>query len=162
VILGTHPDTGRDYEWPNDYLGGDPLQTPLADLPEVTPAMLYDAAHAAAARLKTLGYGEVTVTGIKTPREDNAAPVASGKPVSPAIIEAMLCSIPPSCDRNEWLIVCGGLVAAPVADPAWDGLDLFIRWSRGDLHGGETPANFAGPEDCEAQWQRDMGKLHGN
>ena len=161
VAYGVHPDTGKEYEWSNDFLGGEPLFTPLSDLPVVTPELLYEAAHAVAARLIALGYGDVTVSGIKAASNGASAPaIASGKPVSPRIIESMLRRINPAGDRNAWLIVCGGLVSAPVADPAWDGLDLFVRWSRGDLHGGAVPANYKGPEDCEAQWQRDVEKLH--
>jgi len=33
VAYGIHPDTGRAYEWHN----GSPAETPLADLPEITP-----------------------------------------------------------------------------------------------------------------------------
>ncbi|WP_066499595.1 bifunctional DNA primase/polymerase [Bradyrhizobium macuxiense] len=33
VAFGTHPDTGKPYEWHN----GSPAETPLADLPEITP-----------------------------------------------------------------------------------------------------------------------------
>ncbi|MBB2739985.1 hypothetical protein M2307_008651, partial [Bradyrhizobium japonicum] len=33
VAFGTHPDTGRPYEWFN----GSPAETPLAELPEITP-----------------------------------------------------------------------------------------------------------------------------
>lgn len=97
----------------------------------------------------------------KPERSEHEFSAPSGKPVNPGIIENMLRCIDPSCGRNDWLIVCGGLVSAPVADPAWDGFDLFVRWSRGDLHGGAVPANYKGPEDCEAQWQRDVEKLHG-
>jgi hypothetical protein len=70
----------------------------------------------------------------------------------------MLRRIPPSCDRNQWLTVCGGLCNAPVNDPDFDGLALFTRWSRGDLHDGDAPANFVDEEDCNNEWQRDQGK----
>ncbi|MGX0962746.1 hypothetical protein AB7M63_003195 [Bradyrhizobium japonicum] len=36
VAYGTHPETGRNYEWFN----GSPAETPLADLPEITPAAI--------------------------------------------------------------------------------------------------------------------------
>ncbi len=74
----------------------------------------------------------------------------------------MLRCIPPSIDRNGWLTVCGALVVAPVDDLSWNGLEAFIRWSRGDLHDAITPANFKGVEDCEAQWARDIDlRAHG-
>ena len=159
VAYGVHPHTGKEYEWSNDFLGGEPLFTPLSGLPVVSPELLYNAARAVAVKLIALGYGDVTISGIKT-ASAAASSVASGKAVTPRIIENMLRRISPAGDRNAWLVVCGGLVSAPVADSAWNGLDLFLRWSRGDLHGGTVPANYKGPEDCEAQWQRDVEKLH--
>lgn len=86
------------------------------------------------------------------------ASTANGLPTSPEIVEAMLRCIPPSCKRAKWLTVCGGLITAPVTDPSWNGLELFIRWSRGDLHGGVVPPNFQSDDDCIAQWQRDLEK----
>ncbi len=74
VAYGVHPVSGKEYEWTQDWLGGDPLQTPLADLPHVTPEQLYQvAAHAIAAKLSKLGYGDVAVTGIKAEREHQSA-----------------------------------------------------------------------------------------
>jgi hypothetical protein len=161
IAYGVHPLTGTEYEWPNDFLGGEPVQTALSDLAAVTPEQLHDAAHAVAARLIALGYGDVTVSGIKTTNAAvKAISASSGKPVNAALVENMLRCIDPAGVRNAWLIVCGGLVTAPVTDPAWDGLDLFIRWSRGDLHGGVAPANYRGPDDCKAQWDRDLEKHH--
>ena len=95
---------------------------------------------------------------VEPPKRTNMKSAAYGDPVSPEIIEAMLRQISPNCKRDKWLIVCGGLVTAPVPDPQWDGLDLFIRWSRGDLHGCTVPVNFQGEEDCIAQWNRDLEK----
>ena len=160
AAYGKHPDTGRDYDWPNAFFGGEPLQTPLTDLPVVSPDKLRKCAQAIRAKLSDLGYPNVTVSeaGVSSP-EVSAPSQASGLPISPEILEAMLRCIPPSCDRHQWLIVCAGLLTAPVSDPDWDGLDLFIRWSRGDLHDGE-PSNFKGEDDCREQWHRDMEKLH--
>jgi RecA-family ATPase len=157
VADGTHPDTGRPYEWTNDWMCGEPLQTPAAELPEVTPAKLQEVANAVAAQLSALGYGDVAVTGIKPPREETAAPIPSGKPASPALVDAMLRCIKPAIVRAGWLTVCGGLVNAPVSDVAWDGLDVFRRWSAGEYHDG-PPANYQGAVDCEAQWDRDADR----
>ncbi len=91
---------------------------------------------------------------------DASAPSsANGLPTSPEICEAMLRCIAPNCERNQWLTVEAGLITAPT--PNWDmedRLDLFVRWSRGDLH-GVKPDNFSGEEDCVAEFQRDLEKL---
>jgi hypothetical protein len=157
AAYGIHPDIGRAYEWPNDFFGGEPTQTPLTDLPLASPDQLFALAREIAAKLKALGYGDVTVSG----GEQTEAPkpsTATGVPVTADIVETMLRAIPPSCDRNKWLTVCGGLTNAPVNDPAFDGLSLFTHWSRGDLHDGAPPSNFNGEEDCATEWQRDEAK----
>jgi hypothetical protein len=157
AAYGDHPDTGRVYEWPNDFFGGDPLQTPLAELPLVTPDQLFAVARELCAKLKALGYGDVTVSGAEQNADAPKPSVASGVPVTAEIIDAMLRTIPPSCDRSKWLTVCGGLTNAPVSDPDYDGLAQFTAWSRGDLHDG-APANFNGEDDCANEWERDEHK----
>jgi hypothetical protein len=158
AAYGAHPNTGRPYEWPNDILGGEPSQTPLTDLPAASPDQLRTLAHDIAARLRALGYGDVTVSGAEPVAETPAVSASSGLPITADAIEAMLKSIPPSCDRNKWLTVCGGLCNAPVNDPSFDGRALFTQWSRGDLHDGRAPANFSGEDDCANEWDRDQGK----
>jgi hypothetical protein len=158
AAYGDHPDTGKPYQWPNDFFGGDPLQTPLAELPLITPDQLFAVARELCAKLKALGYGAVTVSGAEQDADAPKPSVASGVPVTAEIIDAMLRAIPPSCDRGQWLTVSGGLNNAPVTDPNFDGLALFTAWSRGDLHGGATPANFNGEDDCANEWQRDEHK----
>jgi P4 family phage/plasmid primase-like protien len=83
AIYGTHPTTGREYDWPNADLGAEPLQSPLAILPEVTPETLRAMAQRTKALLEELGYRDVTIsdaTGVKAtmPR----ATLPGGKPLS--------------------------------------------------------------------------------
>jgi len=124
----------------------------------VSPDQLFALARELCAKLKALGYGDVTVSGAEHSDDAPKPSAASGLPVTPEIIEGMLRAIPPSCDRNKWLTVCGGLTNAPVADPDFDGLALFTQWSRGDLHDGATPSNFTGEDDCGNEWERDEHK----
>ncbi len=103
------------------------------------------------------GLPEIVAPNTETPK----ASAANGLPISADAIKAMLRCIPPSCDRNQWLIVCGGLGDAPVSDPAFDGLAVYTEWSCGDLHGVPAPDNFKGDDDCADEWQRDQSKRAG-
>ena len=103
------------------------------------------------------GLPEIVAPNTETPK----ASVANGLPITADAIEAMVRCIPPSCNRNQWLIVCGGLCNAPVSDPAFDGLALFTAFSCGDLHGVPAPDNFKGEDDCADEWQRDQSKRAG-
>jgi len=161
AAYGEHPGTGKPYEWPNDILGGEPTQTPLVDLLPASPGQLYALAREIAAKLHSLGYGDVTVSGAEPITEFMTPSSAIGLPITADALEAMLQRIPPSCDRNKWLTVCGGLCNAPVNDPNFDGLALFTRWSRGDLYGVPAPDNFKGEDDCANEWQRDQSKRAG-
>jgi hypothetical protein len=69
VGYGVHPDTGKQYIWTNALVGGEPLLTPVAKLPEVTPDKLRHFAEKAAALLKGLGYTDVKVSGKGEPAE---------------------------------------------------------------------------------------------
>jgi hypothetical protein len=75
IIYGVHPDTGRDYEWTDADLGSEPLQMPVSELPEVTPAKLRELASRLKALLETLGYRDVVVN-------DGGADDAPVKPVA--------------------------------------------------------------------------------
>ena len=63
VAYGRHPDTGKPYTWTNALLQGEPLHTPLDQLPEVTPERLGEFAERAKELLATLGYTDVKVSG---------------------------------------------------------------------------------------------------
>ncbi len=155
AAYGTHPSTNKPYEWPNDFLEGDPLGTPLESLPQVSPAMIRKAADAVAARLEALGFSGVSISeaGTEAAQEPSAA---KGAPVSAVMLEDMLAHVEPSCDRNEWLAIAGAIKSANVVDPDtgepdsdFDGAELFEKWSSGVLQGDEKPpANYQGEADC--------------
>jgi hypothetical protein len=63
VGYGIHPEIGKPYVWPNSLLGGDPLQTPLDKLPEVTPDKLCEFAERAGTLMASLGYTDIKVSG---------------------------------------------------------------------------------------------------
>jgi hypothetical protein len=63
VAYGVHPDTGKPYIWTKDLQGGEPLQTPLGQLPEVTPDKLREFAERVRELLEGLGHTDVKVTG---------------------------------------------------------------------------------------------------
>src|SRR5665213_2560743 len=95
VAYGTHPNTGNQYQWPNDFFGGDPLQTPLSELPLVSPDQLFALARELAAKLKTLGYGDVSVSGAEQNSKTLKPSAATGRPATAEIVERILCAIPP-------------------------------------------------------------------
>lgn len=159
IAYGTHPETGQPYRWINDDLGGEPEQCAFEALPIVSPSQVRECVSAVKAMLNELGYtgislhdfGRLGLPGEAKPRQ---AP-ATHAPVTVPLVEAMLRTIPPWCDRATWLTVCGGLGDAPFNDPKRDGLDLFVGWSQGELHDG-CPENFVSAEDCEKEWRRDQ------
>ena len=63
MSYGIHPDTGKPYTWTNAFVSGEPLQTPLDKLPEVTPDKLREFAEQAALLLQSLDYSNVKVSG---------------------------------------------------------------------------------------------------
>ncbi len=65
IGYGTHPDTGRDYEWVN----GSPLEVPVSDLPIVTPEQL----HAYRSRVEEIlaARGELNKRGSRAAANDN-------------------------------------------------------------------------------------------
>lgn len=148
AAFGEHPDTGRPYSWPSGSL----LDYPLDRLPEVTPAMIREAARAVKATLAELGYSDLAVTGDRS--HDGGQP--TGEPVTVEMLEAMLAKIDPACDRLTWIKVAGGIKSARVIDratgdedPDFDAADLFVRWSSGDLNPDHAPGNYEGPADCD-------------
>jgi hypothetical protein len=157
AAFGIHPDTGKPYEWPNDAFGCDPLGTPLADLPKVSPSKLRDAAAALADKLVSLGYSDVEVSESGMGREESKA--GTGEPVTAEMLESMLRYVDPGCDRMRWIAVAGAIKSANVVDAAtlvsdsdFDGRALFTRWSAGELHDEHAPSNFKGAGDCDETW----------
>lgn len=133
IAYGIHPDTGRSYTWTNDLTGGEPLVTPLADLPKVTPDAIYKVAHLISERLTALGYAGVTVSGIKSTEDKPPSASSAGVPFTPAQLTEMLSYLDPDCPRDEWRDIAAALHAAPCTVPDFDKRDLFVRWSRGEV-----------------------------
>ena len=61
VAYGTHPDTGKQYEWIIWFFNA-PLHIPRYEFLVVTPTKLREFAQAAAGKLAEWGYCDVTVT----------------------------------------------------------------------------------------------------
>ena len=102
VAYGIHPDTGKPYSWPNASVGGEPLQTTLAELPEVTPEKLVEFAERAVELLEGLGYTDIKLSG----RGDAPEPVRLDAPPdldldSPADIERARQRLRVLIDRDE-------------------------------------------------------------
>ncbi len=154
AAFGLHPSTGRAYQWPLECIGGDPTQTRIADLPDITPDKIRAAANAAAESMRQLGYEDVKITGDTGEREQgNEAPVDS-PPVRAAMIEDMLRHVDPGCDRRTWIKVAGALRSARVIEDDCDLAELFARWSRGALHGmAEPPTNYKSDDDCAKNFE---------
>jgi hypothetical protein len=94
VGYGIHPDTGKPYIWTNSPLGGEPLQTPIDKLPEVTPDKLREFAERAAALMASLGYTDIKVSG----RGKAAERVQLNAPINPEF------DTPDNLDRaRSWL-----------------------------------------------------------
>jgi hypothetical protein len=94
VAYGIHPDTGRPYTWTNSLLVGEPLQTPVDKLPEVTADCLRAFAERAAALMASLGYTDVKVSS----RGEAAERVQLNAPINPEF------DTPDSLDRaRTWL-----------------------------------------------------------
>jgi hypothetical protein len=131
AAYGIHPDTGRLYDWPNAYDGGEPLARRLNQLPEVSPQLLQLAADAAAVELAAMGYRDVRVTGVAT--ANAASSNRHGQPVSLSWLLDALKSIPPSVKREEWLRVLWAMKEANLVPDISDEdrIELLDSWSSG-------------------------------
>jgi hypothetical protein len=150
VAYGMHPDTGRAYEWVHDYALAEPLQTPIANIPEVTPDKLREFARRAGERLAELGYVDVSISDPGDP-EKRAAREAKRRqdrtPVPVDYLIDMLGYIDASCDRNTWISTLGGIQAtnlAGVEAAEMDDrlLDIANAWS-------SKGTNYKGWQDVE-------------
>lgn len=158
AAFGIHPDTGRAYDWETASLGNTPLDTPLHELPKVTPDTIRDAASAVSKRLAELGYLDLEITESGASRDDESP--KAGEPVTADMLESMLRHVDPGCDRMTWIAIAGAIKSACVIDTTtgedaetFDGSALFIRWSAGELSEDHEPGNFKGPADCEETWK---------
>lgn len=148
VAYGLHPDTGNSYDWPNAFFGSEPLQAPLAELPEVTPEQLRDCAHKIASELTVRGFANAKVSiegGAGLPERPakahrHTAPQSvevqplpspwSGQPISPDLLRVMLSYIDPTYDGASGQFV---------------GIAKAVRW-------GEIPLT----EEKNGDWWKDI------
>jgi putative DNA primase/helicase len=158
IIYGVHPDSGRQYEWPDADLGCEPLQMPLNALPEVTPAKLREFAGQLKALLETLGYRDVVMNDGGADDAPTKPAASSGKRLSWEGLRKRLsfihprfegarpsCYPPPSrkrqakplpYDGNAWLSLALCLRDGNVPlldDEPRDWLELVEEWSDGTL-----------------------------
>jgi hypothetical protein len=169
VAYGVHPDTGKAYHWPNAEQGGEPLQTPLAELPEVTPETLREFARRAAVLLAELGYANVSVSDPGDPakraareakRRSDRVPVPRGDLID------RLRYISPDCDRVQWIGFLGAIQATNLRGVPADRMDenlceIACAWSRGD-YGHGTPTSWQSDEDADLSYYTlDAEKLGG-
>jgi hypothetical protein len=70
-------------------------------------------------------------------------------------VEGCLRLLDPGMPRDEWIAVMMALHSLNWHDgPSGNdiGFDLAVRWSAGELNGGEMPKNYKGEQDCQKQW----------
>jgi P4 family phage/plasmid primase-like protien len=155
VAYGTHPDTGKPFEWPYATMDAEPLWRPWADLVETTPEKLREFTRGAAALLTDLGYTDIKISDPATHRgARDAKRREDRRPVPKDYLIEMLARVPPECPRTEWIGAIGGIQATNLADLTEGDMDgelveIAKAWSRGD-YCGEGPANWAGDDDVEA------------
>ena len=155
AAFGQHPDTSRDFAW----LGvGDPTDTPLTSLPEVTPDLIEKALTAARNALDVVGFTDLTMSG---QFKDAAAPLPADndnsegdKPVDLSQMWAMLDKLDPDMDREGWRNIGMALKDARIwADDGrkrylheWERRELWDEWS---AKGGEK---YQGTDEIDYQW----------
>ena len=160
AAYGTHPDTGKSYDWPNAVLGDDLLGTPLTKLSAVSPDKLREAARAVLTALTGLGYRDVAVHGLEERQHEPSS--RNGDPVSVEWWTGALRVIPPDVSREEWRsILWAGRAANLVPHMDDDGrIGLLNGWSSGELGGVEPPDSYQGYEDVERTYYSGKGSAN--
>jgi len=113
VAYGTHPDTGRQYEWIDGFIHA-PVHFPRDELPEVTPRRLGEFAQLAAEKVAEWGYCDISVTNAGDPKkrvQRTAERRQDRYPVAREYLIDMLGHIGPGCDRQAWIGYLGGIQA---------------------------------------------------
>jgi hypothetical protein len=128
VLFGTHPDTGKDYCWGNEW-DFTPETLPLAELPQVTTDQLHSLAAAIAAKCKELGYQNVSVHDGEQERAERAPSPVSGEPVDPAMLREALSYLDPDAPYSEWR----DMVAAIGSANCPEARQIAHEWSEGRL-----------------------------
>ena len=129
----------------------EPLEIPLAELPEVTPEKLIAFAERVKAELERLAYADVKVSGHADPEKRKAREAKrrqDRRPVSREELIEILGHIPADCERLQWISILGGIRATNLRGVAEEDMDAELceiadDWSSG---GGDS---YKGREDVE-------------
>jgi hypothetical protein len=156
VAYGTHPDTGKQYEWIGGHFHS-PVHLPRDELPEVTPTKLHEFARRAGEKLAAWGYCDIVVTDACDPERHAQRGREQRKdryPVPREYLTEMLSHIDPGCDRRKWVGCLGGIQATNLAEVSENEVDaalgeIAVAWSRGDYWSGEGPANYVDDSDVK-------------
>lgn len=156
AIYGTHPDTGKQYDWPNADLGAEPLWTPLASLPLTSPDALRALALSSELKglLEELGYRNVTVSGPGLGEQsERTASSAAGAPVSEEHLRLILGWLNAGDARDNWRDIVAAIRATPIPNDEDESKRRLIahEFSRGELdragrYKDALPANYDGDE----------------
>lgn len=143
----------RYYVWPDEFLGASPMLTKVADLPEVTPDQIREAAAAVRAVFEAAGWHTAAKVD-KNGQPEASEPGTLDKPLTVQMVRDMLACIDPSdlprvgnvqTGELGWSNVAAGLKAAKVEDSEWDAREEFHNWSA-------TGDNYKDEADCYAMF----------
>src|SRR5205085_2691548 len=104
VAYGIPPDTQRHYEW-TDISGAEPLCTPVANLPEVTPEQIRECCRVLAEQLTALGFEVKTPLDVGASRAKYSSVRRSEKVPVPAeqLRDVLKLSKLDPSDRGDWI-----------------------------------------------------------
>lgn len=125
VCSGIHPDTKKNYSWPDDSL----LDIPPLALTEITPDEIIN--FIAMCNNALSGLGEIKAkslsNGSKSPQNVNYEFAEGSKMADLAKIDAAICHIPnEDLHYDDWVYVCLGIFGSV----GQQGLELFHKWSK--------------------------------
>lgn len=140
VAYHTHPDTGKPYEWPNDW--DNPLDVCALDLPVIGVAHARAVVQEFERHCKALGWEQVG-RGSDGSSADTSDALAQQQPPTESEDEVARCksalaTISPDCSRDEYLAVLAGL--------KWTGWlcaeELAQEWAEGSKEGKYDESDF--------------------
>ena len=125
VCSGIHPDTKKNYSWPDDSL----LDIPPLALTEITPDEISN--FIAMCNNALSGLGEIKAkslsNGSKPPKNVNYEFAEGSKMADLAKIDAAVCHIPnDDLHYDDWVYICMAIFGSV----GQQGLELFHRWSK--------------------------------
>jgi len=156
ACFGFHPDTGKPWTWRD---GDSPLNTPLFELPAVTPDKLKDLILAVKQLFAEQGLISIKSSTVEDTTNEPSA--LKGEPVTPNELEQVFSYVNPNAGRDRWITFAGALHNTNIADSSgepidYDKAELWSRYCRGELWKGgrsdwnaETPPLFTTEEDAE-------------